>query len=74
MVSALAAATLTTVLTKARWWLAAIIGTVVGEVAWLYWVPLEAWSTWLPGFLPFAAVPALAGAAIGRLIKKRATK
>jgi hypothetical protein len=45
-----------------RWWVAALAGTVIAEVAFLYWVPISSLATYALGFLPFAAIPALLGA------------
>jgi hypothetical protein len=44
-----------------RWSLAALIGTMIGEVAILVRVPAEVWVNFFVGFLPFAVIPAVSG-------------
>ena len=71
MLSALVIAALAAGWWNVRWWLAGLIGTLIGEAAFLYWVPVRVWSIWAPGFLPFAALPAFVAAAIIVIVKKK---
>ena len=54
-----------------RWWVAALAGTVIGEVAFLYWVPISLLATYSLGFLPFAAIPSLVGAMLASRLRKK---
>jgi hypothetical protein len=54
-----------------KWWVAALVGTVIGEVSWLYWVPMEVWLDYSLGFLPFAALPAFVGAVSSSQFRKK---
>jgi len=74
MVAGLIVAGLAAAWWNLRWWSAGLVGTIISELAFLYWVPLQAWSTWIAGFLPFAAAPAFAAAAIGTFVRKKVTQ
>ncbi|WP_114226698.1 MULTISPECIES: hypothetical protein [Sphingomonas] len=54
-----------------RWWVALLVGTLFGELAFLVFVPIYVWMFWAPGFLPFAIIPAGLGVTIGAFLRKR---
>ena len=57
--------------TLRRWWIALLIGTLFGELAFLVFLPISVWTFWAPGFLPFAIVPAGLSVGIGAFLQKR---